>query len=80
MPLTRSHAIGRTDTPLIEETIGRHFAAVARRFPQREALVSRHQGQRFTYSQLDQAAHRLASALLGQGLAAGDRVGIWANN
>jgi len=80
MPFTDSHAIGRTDTPLIEETIGRHFALTARRFPHREALVSRHQGERLTYEQLDQRASCLASALLRCGLTPGDRVGIWAHN
>ena len=48
MPINTSHAIGRTDTPLIEDTIGHHFEAIARRFPQREVLVSRHQGQRLS--------------------------------
>jgi fatty-acyl-CoA synthase len=80
MPLTESHAIGATDVPLLEETIGSHFEAMARRFPQREALVSRHQGQRFTYAELDQEANRLASALLRAGLTSGDRAGIWAHN
>jgi fatty-acyl-CoA synthase len=80
MPLIESHAIGRTDVPLLEETIGSHFEAMARRYPQREALVSRHQGQRFTYAQLDQEVNRLASALLRAGLTSGDRAGIWAHN
>ncbi len=80
MPIETSHAIGRNDPPLIEDTIGRHFEAVARRFPQREVLVSRHQGQRFTYEELDRQANRLASALLRAGLAPGDRAGIWAHN
>ena len=80
MPIETSHAIGRTDPPLIEDTIGHHFAAMVRRFPQREVLVSRHQGQRFTYAELDHQANRLASALLRAGLAPGDRAGIWAHN
>ena len=80
MPINTSHAIGRTDTPLIEDTIGHHFEAIARRFPQREVLVSRHQGQRLTYAQLDRQANCLASALLRAGLAPGDRAGIWAHN
>jgi fatty-acyl-CoA synthase len=80
MPLTHSHDIGRSDVPLIEQTIGRHFEAMARRFAQHEALVSHHQGQRFTYAQLDREANRLASALLRAGLAPGDRAGIWAHN
>ena len=75
-----SEAAGRTDPPLIEETIGHHFEAMARRFAQREALVSRHQGQRLTYAQLNDKANCLASALLRAGLAPGDRVGIWAHN
>ena len=80
MPFSKSHSIGRTDAPLIEDTIGRTFDAVVRRFPHREALVSRHQGDRFTYSQLKEESDRLASALLRSRVAPGDRVGIWAHN
>jgi fatty-acyl-CoA synthase len=80
MTLTSSYATGSTREPLIEETIGRHFEAVARRFPDREALVSRHQDKRFTYAQLDTESTRLASALLRSGMAPGDRAGIWAHN
>ena len=80
MSITTSHAIGRTDPPLIEATIGHYFEAMARRFAQREVLVSRHQGQRLTYAQLDHQANCLASALLRAGLAPGDRAGIWAHN
>ena len=75
-----SHARGATDVPLIEQTIGDFFAAMAARQPDREALVSVHQGRRYTYAQLQAEAQRLASALLGQGLVPGDRVGIWSHN
>ncbi len=77
---TLSHDIGRTDTALIEQPIGRHFESMVQRFPQREALVSRHQNLRYTYDALNRESHRLASALMRAGLAKGDRVGIWANN
>ena len=80
MPTNTSHAIGRTDPALIEDTIGHYFEAMVRRFPQRELLVSRHQGQRFTYEELNRQANCLASALLRAGLASGDRAGIWAHN
>ena len=81
MPLANSHAIGLTGVPLfIEETIGNRFTAIARRFPEREALVSRHQGRRLTYAELDREADRLASALLRSGLRQGDRIGIWSHN
>jgi fatty-acyl-CoA synthase len=79
-PLTRSHAQGATNVPLIEQTIGAFFDAMVARQPEREALVSLHQGRRYTYRSLQTEASRLASALLGQGLAPGDRVGIWSHN
>ena len=79
-PLVDSYARGATDVPLIEQTIGAFFADMVARQPEREALVSVHQGRRYTYAQLQAEAHRLASALLGMGLTPGDRVGIWSHN
>ena len=78
--LSASHAFGATDTPLIEATIGDFFADMARRQGEREALVSRHQGLRYTYAGLHRAVRQLASALLQSGLEKGDRVGIWSHN
>ncbi len=79
-PLVDSYARGATGVPLIEQTIGAFFADMVARQPEREALVSRHQGLRYTYRCLQTEAHRLASALLGMGLVPGDRVGIWSHN
>ena len=79
-PLTLSLARGATDVPLIEQTIGAFFDAMVARQPDHEALVSVHQGRRYTYRALQADAHRLASALLAQGLNPGDRVGIWSHN
>ncbi|WP_027014214.1 AMP-binding protein [Comamonas composti] len=78
--LEKSQAQGRTDVALIEQTIGDFFAAMAARQPEREALVSRHQGLRYSYAELHQATRQLASALLGLGLNKGDRIGIWSHN
>jgi fatty-acyl-CoA synthase len=78
--LTRSQDAGSTTVPLIQDTIGHCFEAAARRFAQREALVVRHQGQRYTYAELDAESNRLASALLQLGLLPGDHAGIWAHN
>ena len=75
-----SYARGETQVPLIEQTLGDFFAAMAARQPGREALVSRHQGLRYTYAELHAAVRRLAGALLGLGLGKGDRVGIWSHN
>ena len=79
-PPADSYACGATEVPLIEQTIGAFFADMVARKPEREALVSRHQGLRYTYRSLQTEAHRLASALLGLGLVPGDRVGIWSHN
>jgi len=78
--LTHSLARGATDVPLIEQTLGAFFDEMVARYPEREALVSVHQGQRFSYRALQQASKRLASALLGLGLVPGDRIGIWSHN
>ena len=79
-PLALSQAQGATNVPLIEQTIGSFFDAMVARQPDHEALVSVHQRQRYTYRELNEAAHQLASALLRQGLQPGDRVGIWSHN
>ncbi len=77
---TRSYARGATDTPLIEQTLGAFFDAMAARQPAHEALVSSHQGLRYSYRELQRETNRLASALLGLGLQPGERVGIWSHN
>ncbi|QTD45921.1 AMP-binding protein [Ottowia testudinis] len=75
-----SHARGVAEPPLIEQTIGAFFDAMAERVPEREALVVAHQKRRYTYRQLQTESRRLASALLGLGLKPGDRIGIWSHN
>jgi fatty-acyl-CoA synthase len=80
MSPSSSESAGAAELPLIDDTIGHYFRTIARRFPAREALVSRHQGHRLTYEQLDRESDRLASALLRSRLLPGDRVAIWAHN
>lgn len=75
-----SWAQGAQDTPLIEHTLGQFFDAMVARQPEREALVSVHQGLRYSYHQLQQHTRQLASALLGLGLQPGERIGIWSHN
>ncbi|PAT41532.1 AMP-binding protein [Vandammella animalimorsus] len=75
-----SYAQGSTATALIEQTIGDFFDAMAQRHPERDALVSRHQGLRYTYRELQAKVNQFASALLGLGLQPGDRIGIWSHN
>jgi fatty-acyl-CoA synthase len=71
---------GATSPPLLELTIGRALAGALSAHPDRDALVSCEQGIRWSYAELGAAVDRAARALLAAGVAAGDRVGIWAPN
>jgi fatty-acyl-CoA synthase len=75
-----AYAHGTSDTPLLGETIGANLDRTAARVGDREALVSRHQGIRWTYAELVERVDRLAGALLATGLRKGDRVGVWSPN
>jgi fatty-acyl-CoA synthase len=78
--LQLSYASGPGDVPLIGRTIGDDLAATVARLPDHEALVDVPTGRRWTYAELDVAVDRVASALLHDGVAKGDRVGIWSPN
>jgi fatty-acyl-CoA synthase len=80
MPITESHVRGSSDTPLIEDTIGVFFDQACERLSEREALVVRHQGIRWSFGELRQQVDGLAAGLLALGLKRGDRVGIWSPN
>ena len=75
-----SYASGVSDKPLIGETIGRYFDSVCASHANRLAVISRHQGIRWTYSDLKSNVDAFAAGLLAAGLARGDRIGIWAPN
>ncbi|QDO90332.1 AMP-binding protein [Ornithinimicrobium ciconiae] len=74
-----SYAKGE-EQPLLEETIGVNFERTAAKHADREALVEVATGRRWTWAELDADVNALARALIGAGIAAGDRVGIWAPN
>ena len=65
---------------LCEEPIGKVFNEVASQNPRKEALVSRHQALRLTYSDLRTEVDRTAAGLWGLGIRPGDRVGMWATS
>ena len=75
-----SYVHGASDVPLIGATIAECFDRTVARFPDREALVVRHQDVRFTWAELKLACERLARGLLALGLRKGDRIGIWSPN
>jgi fatty-acyl-CoA synthase len=75
-----SYVCGTSEKPLIGETIGDHFDRVARRLPAADALVSVHEGRRYTYEQLRERCDDVARALIAIGVEHGDRVAIWSPN
>ncbi|WP_053226113.1 AMP-binding protein [Solirubrobacter soli] len=75
-----SHARGGTDIPLLHETIGARLRRTVAMFPDREALVVRHQDYRATYAELWLDVDRAARALVANGVHVGDRVGLWSPN
>jgi fatty-acyl-CoA synthase len=75
-----SYVHGVSGTPLLGQTIGENLDRAIERWGDREALVSCHQGLRYTYAELGEAVDRLARALLADGLRPGDRLGIWSPN
>jgi fatty-acyl-CoA synthase len=75
-----AYAHGPSDIPLRGRTIGGEWDIVVAAHGDRPALVSRHQGIRWTYAELDEQVERCARALVAAGVAKGDRVGIWSPN
>ncbi|MFE3139843.1 AMP-binding protein [Streptomyces scopuliridis] len=75
-----SYTHGTGTTPLLGDTIGANLDRAIAAFPDREALVDVPSGRRWTYAEFGAAVGELARALLGHGVAKGDRVGIWAVN
>ncbi len=78
--LNQSYVHGASSVPHIGETIGRNFNAAVARWPEREALVVRHQNIRWSYTDLKQQVDAVAAGLLALGLQPGERIGIWSQN
>jgi fatty-acyl-CoA synthase len=75
-----SYSHGTSETPLLGDTIGANLEQTVARYSDREALVSRHQGLRYTYAEFNDAVDVVARGLLARGLEAGERIGIWSPN
>ncbi|WP_207063592.1 AMP-binding protein [Motiliproteus sp. SC1-56] len=76
----KSYTSSTSDKPLLGLTIGDLFDRTVAQYPDNEALVSRHQGIRWTYKELQAKVDDCAKALMAIGVQKGDRVGIWSPN
>jgi fatty-acyl-CoA synthase len=80
-PLDGKSYVRGPDSPLLSsKTIPALFADTANAWPDRPALVFREQGVRWTWAQFRRQVDCFAAGLLGLGLRAGDRIGIWSPN
>jgi fatty-acyl-CoA synthase len=75
-----SHVRGAETPALLTSTIGQALNDAARRWPDHEALVSVHQGVRWSFAELNARAEAFAAGLLALGMAPGDRIGVWSPN
>ncbi|RSM43002.1 AMP-binding protein [Amycolatopsis balhimycina DSM 5908] len=79
-PALPSYASGISEVPLLGDTIGDNFDRTVAAFGDRDALVDRAAGGRWTYRELAGEVTALALGLVARGIGKGDRVGIWSPN
>ncbi|WP_309115928.1 AMP-binding protein [Saccharothrix sp.] len=75
-----SYSSGTSDVPLLGDTIAVNFDRAVAAHGDREALVDRTTGRRWTYRQLRDEVDAVAAGLHHSGVRVGDRVGIWSPN
>ncbi|MDT2009564.1 AMP-binding protein [Rhodococcus opacus] len=75
-----SYTHGVWDAPMLGDTIGDNFDRTVAAHADRDALVDRPSGRRWTYAELARDVDAVAVGLLTRGIGKGDRVGIWAPN
>jgi fatty-acyl-CoA synthase len=80
IPLDQSYVHGVSPMPLLGLTVGQLFDKTVARWPDREALIVRHQDIRWTWRELLQEVDAVAAGLLALGLSPGERLGIWSPN
>ena len=80
MSVESSYVSGTSESPLLHRSVGGVLVDAAARWPDRTALVVRHQDVRIDYRELLERADRVARGLLALGLVPGERVGIWSPN
>ena len=75
-----SYASGTSTVPLLGMSIGEMLNSIVEKYPDNEAIVSVHQGIRWTYREFLEHVDQVARGLMGLGVEKGFRVGIWAMN
>ncbi|XP_063697719.1 medium-chain acyl-CoA ligase ACSF2, mitochondrial [Culicoides brevitarsis] len=76
--LSYFHHVG--SSPLIFRTVGQQLQMSADLYPNRECIVSCHEGKRYTFPEILEKADRLAASFDNLGIGKGDRVGLISPN
>lgn len=71
---------GTGDRPLVYRTVDGVLKAAALGWPDRLALAAPFQSLRFSFAEFDARVKQVARGMMGCGLVAGERIGIWAPN
>ncbi|KAH8352452.1 hypothetical protein KR084_004282 [Drosophila pseudotakahashii] len=80
MPILISHKHHVGKEPLVYRTIGQQLELTASNYGDVEAIVSCHEGKRYTFQNLLKEADALAAGFRKLGLQPGDAIGLWAPN
>lgn len=75
-----AYASGTATTPLLGDTIGANLDRTVAAHPERDALVERASGRRWTYERFADEVEAVALGLRDLGVVKGERVGIWSPN
>jgi fatty-acyl-CoA synthase len=75
-----SYVCGTANAPLLGDTIGRCLDQAARRWSDREALVSPSHDVHWTWKEFAERVDALAAGFLALGLERGARIGVWSLN
>src|ERR1700733_5665204 len=75
-----SYVCGIADAPLLGDTIGHSLDLAARRWGNRDALVSPSHDVRWSWKEFAERVDALAAGFLALGLERGARIGIWTLN
>ncbi len=76
----QSYSNGTSTVALLGETIGDNFDRTVGKYPDRTAIIDVEAAITYSYAELKSQVDSFALGLSGLGVAAGDRVGIWAPN
>ncbi len=75
-----SYVSGTCDKPLLGLTVGQMLDKIAKKYPERPALIVHHQKIKWNYRQFHSKVMEVSRSLLALDIKKGDRVGIWSLN